>query len=244
MSRSLSAISSVATREFGSLFRVPVGWIVIALFVFLTGVVFAVSVLNPGSPASMRGVFGVSTVLVILVAPAISMRLISEELRTGTYEVLVSSPIAPWQIAAGKYIAAMAFLAVMLVPMLLHFAVLIVVSEPKPDPGPVLAGMLSLLLLGSLCVSLGLLASSLTESQTLAFLGTVLSLVAWVLATQVAPAYAPEWLGEALASASVTRRIDDFARGVIDLTHVAFFLTISAWLVFASGVALELRRWR
>ena len=244
MTRAVRPIASIARREFGSLFRLPVGWIVIALYLLLAGIVFSIAALNPGSPATMRGVFGASTLLIMLVAPAVSMRLISEESRSGTLEVLLSSPIASWQIATGKYLAALGFVLVMLLPTLIHVAVLRSASEPKPDLGPVLAGMLSLALLGSLCVALGLLASALTDSQTLTFLGTVLTLVIWVLATQVAPAYAPDWLGNALASASVSKRIDDFARGVIDLAHVLFFVSASAWLVLAASVALELKRWR
>ncbi|MGP1272278.1 MAG: ABC transporter permease subunit [Phycisphaerales bacterium] len=244
MTRVFLPIASVAGREFGALFRVPAGWIVLALFLFLTSAVFTITSLVPGAPATLRGMFGVSTLLVILIAPAISMRLISEELRSGTHELLLSSPVAAWQIVTGKYLAACGFVVVMIAPTLIHFGVLRSMSEPAPDLGPVLAGMVSLALLGSLCVSLGLVASTLTESQTLAFLGTVLALVAWVLATQVAPAYAPSWLGDALASASLTRRIDDFARGVIDLSHVLFFLSVSAWFVLAAAVALELRRWR
>ncbi|MEL6795784.1 MAG: hypothetical protein AAFO89_03075, partial [Planctomycetota bacterium] len=85
--------------------------------------------------------------------------------------------------------------------------------------------------------------SSLTESQTLAFLGTVLALVCWVLATNVLPAYVPAWLGDALASASVGKRVDDFARGVIDTGHVVFFVSVSWLFVFAASVSLGMRRW-
>lgn len=239
----MSATLAIAKREFGSLFRLPAGWIVLALFAFLTGVVFVLSGLNPGAPATMRGVFGVSTVLVILIAPAVSMRFVSEESRSGTLEVVQSSPIADWQVAFGKYAAGMAFVACMLAVMLVHALVLRSLSSPRPDWGPIWAGLLSMLLLGSVCVSLGLLASTLTESQTLAFLGTVLALVCWVLVTNVAPAYLPERLGDWLSSASVNRRVDDFARGVIDTGHVVFFVSVSGLLVFAASVSLGMRRW-
>lgn len=239
----MSATLAIARREFGSLFRLPVGWIVLALFAFLTGVVFVISGLQPGSPATMRGVFSVSTVLVILIAPAVSMRLLSEEARTGTMEVVSSSPVSDWQVALGKYAAGMGFVLCMLAVMLVHAVILRSVSDPKPDWGPIGAGVLSMALLGSVCVSLGLLASSLTESQTLAFLGTVLSLVCWVLATTVLPGYVPMWLAEALSSASVGRRVDDFARGVIDTGHVVFFVSVSWLFVFAASVSLGMRRW-
>ncbi|MEO1583803.1 MAG: ABC transporter permease subunit [Planctomycetota bacterium] len=236
-------VVAVGARELGALFRLPVGWIVIALFACLTGAVLSVASLTTGSPATMRGVFGVSTLLVILIGPAVSMRFLSEERRTGTLEIVLSSPAAEWQIALGKYAAGLVFVACMLSVMLVHAAVLRGVSEPRPDWGPVAAGLLSMLLLGSVCVSLGLLASALTESQTLAFLGTVLSLVGWVLVTNVVPNYVPAWLGDALASASVSRRIDDFARGVIDTGHVAFFVSVSGLFVWLVSIVLGVRRW-
>ncbi|MEL6498333.1 MAG: ABC transporter permease [Planctomycetota bacterium] len=237
------AALAIARREFGSLFRLPVGWIVLALFAFLTGVVFVVSGLQPGVPATLRGVFSVSTVLVILIAPAVSMRLLSEEARTGTLEVVMSSPMSDLQLALGKYLAGMAFVLCMLAVMLVHAVVLRSVSSPRPDWGPIAAGVLSLLLLGSLCVSVGLLASSLTDSQTLAFLGTVLALVCWVLATNVLPGYVPAWLGASLSAASVSGRIDDFSRGVIDSEHVVFFVSVSGLFVCLTAVSLRVRRW-
>ncbi|MEM8758067.1 MAG: hypothetical protein AAGF47_09830, partial [Planctomycetota bacterium] len=113
MSLGVRRITAIATREFAALFRVPVGWLTIAVFLFLIGLVFVLTTLQPGSPATMRGVFGLATVIMIVVAPAISMRLISDELRSGTAEPLLSAPVAGWQIAAGKFAAGLAFLAAM-----------------------------------------------------------------------------------------------------------------------------------
>ncbi|MFI4870389.1 MAG: ABC transporter permease [Phycisphaerales bacterium JB061] len=240
----MSTALAIAKREFGSLFRVPVGWIVIALFLFLTGAVFVTSALLPGDPATLRSVFGTTTFMLVLVAPAVSMRLFSEELRTGTYELLASSPVSSFQIVAGKFLGALAFLVVMLLPTLIHALVLRMASSPAPDPGPILAGYLSLLLFGCLCLSLGTVASALTDSQTLAFLGTLLTLVCWVLITNTAPKFVSPELGAKLAAASYLIRIDDFARGAIDTRHIVFFLSISAGLLVAAAAALEHKRWR
>lgn len=235
---------AIASRELWSLFRVPVGWIVIALFLFLTGAVFTLGSLKTGEPATLRPVYGITMMLLVLVAPAISMRLISEELRTGTYELLASSPVTSAHIVLGKFLGALAFLAMMLLPTLINVAVLFAVSDPNPDPGPILAGYLSLMLFGCLCLSLGTVASALTDSQTLAFLGTLLTLVCWLVITNVAPKYVGPELGARLASASFSARIDDFARGAIDTRHVVFFLSISAGLLVGAGAALEFKRWK
>lgn len=235
---------TIARRELASLFRTPVGWVVVALFLFLTGAVFVFGALNPGQPATLRAIFGTSTLMLVLVAPAVSMRLISDELRTGTYELLASSPVTSAQIVLGKYLGALAFLVVMLLPTLAHAGVLALASNPAPDPGPIAAGYLSLLLFGCLCLALGTLASTLTDSQTLAFLGTMLTLICWMLITNVVPQHVDASIGTKLAAASYSVRIDDFARGTIDTRHVVFFLSISAGLLVAATSVLELRRWR
>ncbi|HED54612.1 MAG TPA: ABC transporter permease [Phycisphaerales bacterium] len=235
---------AIATRELASMFRLPVGWVVIALFLVLTGAVFVFGALVPGQPATLRPVFGTTTLLMVFVAPAVSMRLLSEEARLGTLELLSSSPVTSWQIVLGKYLGAMAFLLLMLAPTLLQAGVLMLASDPRPDLGPILAGYLSLILVGGLCLALGTLASTLTESQTLAFLGTLLTLVCWLLLTNVAPQHVGPKFGAILARASFSARIDDFARGAIDSRNIVFFLSISIGLLVASATALELRRWR
>lgn len=236
---------TIAWRELASLFRTPVGWIVVALFLFLTGSVFVFGALAPGQPATLRAVFGTSTLMLVLVAPAVSMRLISEELRTGTYELLASSPVTSGQIVLGKYLGALGFLVVMLLPTLAHAGALALASEPAPDPGPIAAGYLSLFLFGCLCLALGTLASALTDSQTLAFLGTMLALICWMLVTNVVPQHVTNpAISTRLASASYSVRIDDFARGAIDTRHVVFFLSISAGLLVAATSVLERRRWK
>lgn len=240
----MSAILAIARRELASLFRMPVGWIVLALFLFLTGTVFVFGAIGPGQPATLRPIFGTTTLMLVLVAPAVSMRLFSEEFRTGTYELLGSSPITSAQIVVGKYMGALAFLLVMLLPTLIHAGVLMKVSEPSPDLGPIAAGYLSLILFGCLCLALGTLASTLTDSQTLAFLGTMLTLICWVLITNIVPQHVGPEFGPKLAAASYSIRIDDFARGTIDTRHVVFFLSISAGLLVFATSALESRRWR
>jgi ABC-2 type transport system permease protein len=238
-------ILAIATREFRSFFRLPVGWIVIALYLLLTGVIFAVAALVPGEPATLRGFFVASGFLMLPIAPAISMRLLSEEFRSGTAEPLMTSPVSDGSIVLGKYFGAAAFLIAMHVPTLVYPAVLLSVSEPAADPGPIAAGYLSLLLLGLLYLSIGTLASALTANQVLAFIGTLLFLMIAHLVTSdaVTPAL-PDAVSQVVMRFSLTQRLDAFARGLIDTGNVAFFLGVSAWFVVLASVALESRRWR
>jgi ABC-2 type transport system permease protein len=239
----VTALLTIARREFSSFFRVPLGWVAMALYLFLTGVIFAERVLVPGEPSSLRYFFGVSGFLLLPVAPAISMRLISEELRSGTIEPLMTSPTADLSIVLGKYLGAALFMAAMLLPTLVYPGILMAVSDPRPDPGPILAGYLSLALLGLLYLAVGTLASALTSNQTLAFLLTLLFLLVLMLVGSDVIAL-PRSLAPVGAAIAIGPRLADFAKGVIDSAHIVFFLSISAWFLVLALVALEMRRWR
>jgi ABC-2 type transport system permease protein len=234
---------AVALRELASSFRHPGGWIVIALTMFLTGVVFALVVLVPGRPASMRAFFEASGWLLLPVAPAISMRLFAEELRSGTIEPLCTSPISMVALVLGKYAGAVLFMGAMLAPTLALPVILWALSDPRPDVGPVVAGYLCLVLLGMLYLALGLFASACTTNATLAFLLTLFAILGLLLvggAAQVA--WLPAWARDACEGLSSRWRVADFAKGVIDTAHVVYFLSMSAFLLIVTGGVLHLRR--
>ena len=206
----------IAVRELSSYFRQPAGWIIVALYLFLAGLVFATGILVPGRVASLRDFFALSGWLLLPVAPAISMRLLAEELRSGTIENLLTAPLTSAAIVVGKYVGACLFLLAMLAPTLVYAIVLRSFSSPLPDFGPMVAGYLCLALLGVLYLAIGIFASTLTPAPLRPLLGSI-------------------WL---------TSRVLDFSRGVIDTAHVVFFVSVSAWFVFLAVVSLEVRRWR
>ncbi len=241
--RALRLTWAIAWREFGALFRVPVGWLVLALYAGLWGGMFVQFVLVPGAPATMRPLFATAAWLMLPIAPAISMRLVSDELRTGSYELLATSPASDLSLALGKFMGAGLFLLTLLACTLPLVGVLLALSNPMPDPGPMLAGYLSVTLLGLLFLSVGLLASSLTASQTLSFLGAMLALFVWLLATTAGRARAPEGVADVLASMAITDRLEGFAKGVIDTGDVGFFVVLTGWFVLAASICLGVRRW-
>lgn len=241
--RVLRTTWAIAMREFVALFRVPVGWLVLALYAGLWGGMFVQFVLVPGAPATMRPLFATAAWLMLPIAPAISMRLVSDELRTGSYELLATSPVSELSLALGKFVGAGLFLLALLACTLPLVGVLLVFSNPMPDPGPMLAGYLSVTLLGLLFLSVGLLASSLTASQTLSFLGAMLALFVWLLATTTGRSRAPEAIAEVLATLAITDRLEGFAKGVIDTGDVGFFVVLTGWFVLAASMCLAVRRW-
>lgn len=238
----MSAALALARRELSSLLRTPAGWIIAALYAFLTTAVFALRTLDPGQPASMRFFFATAASLLAVVMPAVSMRLLAEEARAGTLEPLLTSPASHGSIIVGKFAGVLAYTALMLLPTLALVVTLIAVSDRAPDPGPIIAGYLSLMLVAALYLALGTLTSACTSSQTLAFLAAFLIAVGHLIGTaQLAPRL-PEPASSWIAASAINPRVADFARGIIDLKHVAFFIIWTAWLLVLATVALARRR--
>ena len=247
----MTAVLTIARRELASFLRLPVGWIAIALFAFITGLVVAATALTPGQAASMRTFFGFAGWLMLPVVPAVSMRLLSDELKSGTIEPLMTSPAGDAAIVLGKYLGGFAFLSLLIAPTIIHAIIIHRLSDPKPDWGPIAAGYLLLLLTGGLYLAIGLFASSLTSNQTLAFLATLCTLLVILLTPSVAVAglsYLPERFitpaETTLNALNINLRSLDFAKGVIDVGHIVFFLSASAFFVVLSTVVLSSRRWR
>jgi ABC-2 type transport system permease protein len=238
----MRALSAICGREYASMFRIPLGWVVVALFVCLSSLYFMMRVMLPGGAASMREVFGVWWALILFLCPSVSMRLFSEELRSGTIETSLTAPVADGVLVVGKYLASVLFLATMLLPTLVYVGVLAWLS--RPDFGPVVSGYAGLMLLGMLYLAVGALASACTSSQTLAFLGTLFGLLLLdVLPARIAPQL-PEGLAKVVYMMSPNLRASDFYRGLIDTSHVAFFLGASVWFLVLATLVLQSRRWR
>jgi ABC-2 type transport system permease protein len=238
----MSRVWAIAGREFASFFRLPLGWIVIALFVCLSSVFFTRSAIVPGEAATMRDFFGIWWGLLIVICPAISMRLFSEEQRTGTIETVLTAPISETALVLGKFLAGLLFLVAMLLPSLVY--VVLLASLARPDFGPITAGYLGLILLGSLYLSIGCLISSLTASQTLAFLATMFALLLLDIAPRQLSAALPESLGRLVLAVTPSLRLGDFSRGLIGSVNVAFFLLASFWTLALCVVLMQSRRWR
>ncbi len=235
-------VFSIARREFASFFALPIGWVVIALHLALSGAVFALGALRPGEPASMRLFFSLSNWTLIFIAPAISMRLIAEEQRTGSIDNLMTAPVGESVIVVGKLLGAAMFLVAMLAPSLVYVAVLGMLATP--DYNAIALGYLGLVLLGVFYLSIGLLFSALTANQVVAFLSTVF----FVLLLQLVSGRGALMLGAPLdrylLALSVELRLADFGKGVLDTSHIVFFLAGSAWFLVLAVLALQSRRWR
>jgi ABC-2 type transport system permease protein len=238
----MRALSAICGREYASMFRIPLGWVVISLFVCLSSLYFVGRAVIPGGPASLREVFGVWWALLLFLCPSISMRIFSEELRSGTIETSLTAPVPDGVLVVGKYLASVLFLVSMLLPTLVYVGVLAALS--RPDYGPILSGYAGLILLGMLYLAVGSLASASTSSQTLAFLGTLFALLLLdVLPARLAPQL-PEQFAKIVYFLSPNLRANDFYSGLIDTANIGFFLAASVWFLMLTSLVLQSRRWR
>jgi ABC-2 type transport system permease protein len=237
----MRAARAVAWKEIQVYFSSPTAYIVGMMFLALTGVLFARGLGGPLPEASLSDFFQGATIILLLLAPALTMRLMAEEQKLGTIELLLTSPVGDWEIVVGKYLASLAIL-VGTVAFTLYYTIMLVVFA-NPDPGPIYAGYLGLFLYGAAALSVGLLASTLTSNQIVAAvvaMGILLALYSIDFATGAVGGTA----STILRGMSIRSQFDDFNRGIIDTTHVVYYLSFTAFFLFLTIRALESRRWR
>ena len=234
---------TIAKREVTALFYSPVAYLVLAVFALVTGMLFW-GVFRPGQLASMRSIFTATVWLMAFVVPAISMRSFAEETRSGSIELLMTSPVSDGRLVMGKWLGSLAFLVVLLLPLVLQAAVL--GAHAAPDWGPIVAGLVGLLLVGGLYLAIGVFVSALTNSQLIALLVTILitGLLTIGLYALANAAWLPATLRPAVFYLNVDQQYRDFAKGLIDTSNFVFFLSGAALFLFLAVRAVESRRWR
>ena len=232
---------TVAWKEIKGYFSPPAAYIVGAMFLSLTGIFFVFDVTSPFAEASVRGIVNWASFFIVFLAPLLTMRLLAEEQKLGTLELLMTAPVRDWEVVLGKYIASLIMFSATIILTLYYVLLLYVFGQP--DTGPVLSSYLGLMLHGAAALAVGLLGSSLSANQIVAavvgiavllmlsFVDRVGSLVSGVAA-------------DVLNGLSLNAHVTDFTRGVIDTANVVYFLSITAVFLFLTIRSMETRRWR
>jgi ABC-2 type transport system permease protein len=235
-------ILTITGRELKSYFLSPIAYVITGVFALFTGANFFTQLLS-SSQADLSGDFGLMMVLALFLAPALTMRLFAEENRAGTIELLMTAPVRDWEIVVGKYLAGLLGFIALLIPTLWH--VVIVARYGSPDYGPIAAGYVALLLVGISFVAVGLLTSSVTQNQVIAYiLGTIVLLLLWFSGFFAQAAQSAQVLSDALNFLYLPGHFQDFFNGVIDSTHVLYFFSLAAIAIFLTVRVVESRRWR
>ncbi|MGQ9684163.1 MAG: ABC transporter permease subunit [Anaerolineae bacterium] len=230
----------IARRELASYFTSPIAYAVTAVFLMVVGFFFAV-ILYYTQEATLRYLFGNITIILLLVGPALTMRLLAEEHKSGTIELLLTSPVRDGEVIAGKYLAALVLWALMLA-LTLGYPLLLRIYG-NPDLGPIATGYLGLLLAGAAVLALGVLASTITANQvTAALVAFGFSLLLWL--ADALQGVLGGTAGEFFGYLSMSGHFDDFTKGIIDTSHVVFFVSLIAAALFVATRLLEARRWK
>jgi len=253
-------VIAIAQKELKSYFASPIAYIVIGLWALLYGYFF-VAILSFFVRQSMQmNQFGMQgpqamnvnqqlirpllqnvTILILFLMPMVTMRTYSEEKRSGTIELLLTAPVTDFQIIMGKFLGALALYVVMLGVTVIHIGLLYYGGHPEWKP--IVTAYLGLLLLGGCFISLGLLISSLTSNQIVAGMVTfAVFLLLWVI-TWVGSFGGPTF-DKLTTYLSIIDHWDDFGKGVIDTTHVIYYLSFITFGLFLTAKSVDSERWR
>lgn len=232
----------IAKRELGSYFASPIAYVVSAVYLAVIGGLFGF-ILYYSREATLRYLFGhvIVILFLVLVTQALTMRLLAEEQRSGTLELLLTSPVRDWEVVLGKYLASLCvFLAMML---LTAYMPITLFRVGKPDVGPLLSGYLGYVLLGAALLAIGLFASSLTQNQIVAaVVGIGITLLMWLvsgLADMVGGV-----LKDIVEYLPLFAHYNDMMRGVIDTKDILYYVSVVLLFLFLSVRVLESRRWK
>jgi ABC-2 type transport system permease protein len=239
----MKLIWAIARREFAGYFITPIAYVFIAMFVFMSGIfAFYLGAFFDREQADLQPFFQFHPWLYLFFIPALTMRLWAEERRSGTLELLLTLPVALYQIVLGKFLAAWAFCAIALA---LTFPMWITVNYlGSPDNGVILASYLGSLLMAGAFLSIGTCISALTRNQVIAFvLSAVVSLLfvlsGFPLVLDLFRGWAPDIVLEAISSFSFLTHFEAISKGVIDLRDLIYFVSLIAFWLFANGLFVE-----
>jgi ABC-2 type transport system permease protein len=236
----MSAAATVAKREIRAYFNSPAAYIVVMVFMLLAGYLFF-SQLFLEKQAELRYYFTLTPLVFTFIIPAITMRLIAEEKGSGTLEMLITMPVRDWEVVLGKFLAGLAMLGA-IVGMTVFYAITVAALGPV-DRGPVITGYLGLLLMGGSYVAIGVMASSLTRNQIVAFILAFAISFALFIFGQVVQ-FAPDWLAPVLSYLSMGNHFDSFSRGIIDSRDVLYYLSLITVALVIATASLESRKWK
>ncbi|MGA2259844.1 MAG: ABC transporter permease [Acidobacteriota bacterium] len=252
-------ILAIWQREVKSYFLSPIAYVVLTVFLFIAGFFFYTiltawvqqtmmqAAYGQGSqPVDVPGMvsrsfFGTISVVLLFMIPMLTMGLFAEEKKRGTIELLLTTPVGNLQAMMGKYLASLTFLLIMYLASGITISALFIYGQP--DWKPILAGYLGLILYGSALLAVGLFISTLTENQIVAGVITLgVILILWLVDALATGAQG--MMKDVLSYLSVISHLDDFIKGVIDTTHVIFYVTFAFFGLFLTYRSLESMRWK
>jgi ABC-2 type transport system permease protein len=234
-----SNVKCIFQKELRSFFNSPVAYIVIVVYLIILGWFFT-SNLFIYNLSTLRTVFEMTPFLLLFFAPAMTMRLISEEKKSGTLELLVTKPIEESEIITGKFLAAWSLYFFTLLPTLCYYITLSIIGTL--DTGSVIGGYLGLLLVGAVFLAISVFGSSVTENQVVAFIVSLFIVFILFMLDKVL-FYLPASIGVVLEFLSIDYHFSNIARGVIDSRDIVYYASAIGLSLYIATAMLQKRRW-
>ncbi len=235
-------MSAIFKREFKTYFTSPIGYIILAMIFFISGLYFYAANMMLRLTDLTIVYSNILSILMLLVLPVLTMRLMSDDKRMKTDQALLTAPVSLTGIVMGKFLAALVIFAIGL-SITIVFAI-IIAFQVTPDWMVIIGNFVGLLLLGGMIISIGLLISSLTESQFIAALGTfVVSFLLLMVDSLTSMFPSSQVLSAVVDFLSVSTRYNDFTIGIINYDNVLFFLSMQALFLFLTVRVLDRKRW-
>ncbi len=243
-------IWTITKREINLYFVSPIAYVVAFAFLLVMGLVFFIIMnfaLVGGStaptPADMMNNFFAMTLL-LAACSVLTMRLFAEEQRSGTMELLLTAPVREWELVVGKWLAALAFMVVVVAATLIYVVLLNHYTTPGIDLGAAFASYVGLLLMVAAMLAVGVFASTLFSNQIAAFFVTLVVLLAFWL-VQYPVQDKTDTVSVIIANLSIYKHYaDNFTNGVVTLADITYFVSVVALFLFLATRAVESRRWR
>ncbi len=258
----ISRVALIFKRELNSYFSSLIAYVAITMFLLITGYFFYTSLatfsvlsfqaeINPMvarqyqllniTETVVRPLFGNISIIMLLMTPLLTMRLFSEEKKSGTMELLLTYPVKDIEVVVAKFLACFVVFLVMILLTATYPILLLVLGEPEVMP--IVTGYLGLILLGAAFISLGIFTSSLTENQiTAASVSFGFLLLFWMMSYSVA--FVSGDFGQLLTYLSINEHIASLAKGVVDSEDVIYYLCFIFVFLFLTLRSLESKRWR
>lgn len=236
----MNNIIVIAGRELKSYFNSPIAYLVIVVFLLVVGGFFA-NGLFLGGQAEMRFAIQIVPLIFTFFIPAIAMRLISEEQRSGTLELLTTMPIQDYEIIIGKFLAATALLVITILLTGIHAITISMLGDV--DVGQLFSQYLGLILLGISYLAIGIFGSSLSKNQIVAFIVSFFILFALFLFDKYVIMFVPGAVANIVQYLSLDYHFSNVARGVIDLRDLVYYFSVIFLFLFLATRTLESRKW-
>lgn len=234
----MARIATLFKREFAAFFVTPVAYIVIAIFLLVTGWFFFTTFFLLDQ-ANLRNFFNLLPFVFSFVVPAVTMRLFSEERNVGSYETLLTLPVALWEVVTGKFLAAVAFVAALLVPTLAYPITVSLLGDL--DWGPVIGGYIGALLLAAAFAAIGLFASALTRNQIVAFIIGMAICFSFTLIDKML-FFLPAGLLDVFQYLASGSHFETISKGIIDTRDLIYFGSIVFIALYAAHWTLQEKR--